>query len=92
MRARQLARGDFESFDLVLAMDRGHLQFMARLFPPEQQGKLRLLLDFAGIEEADVADPYYGGVEGFEQVLDMVEAASRGLVDHVRIHLLRVST
>ena len=54
LRARQRARGDFESFDLVLAMDRGHLQFMARLFPPEQQGKLRLLLDFAGIEEADV--------------------------------------
>jgi len=53
----------------------------------------KLFLDFAGLREADVPEPYYGGPEGFEQVLDMVEAASRGLLDHLRNHyLLRVST
>lgn len=51
-----------------------------------------VFLDFAGPKEADVPDPYYDRPEGFEQVLNMVEAASRGLLDHVRVHLLRVST
>ncbi len=92
LRARQLVRRDFETFDLVLAMDRGHLRFMEQMCAPEQRHKLRLFLDFAGLKNADVPDPYYGGAEGFEQVLDMVEAASRGLLDHVRHHLLRVST
>ena len=66
---------------------------MERLCAPEQQRKLKLFLEFAGLPQADVQDPYYGGEKGFEQVLDMVEAASRGLLDHVRNHcLLRVST
>ncbi len=92
LRARQVARADFEAFDLVLAMDRGHLRHMERLCAPEHRNKLRLFLDFAGLKEADVPDPYYGGAEGFERVLDMVEAASRGLLDHFHGHLLRVST
>ncbi|OFZ84214.1 MAG: hypothetical protein A2W21_01400 [Betaproteobacteria bacterium RBG_16_66_20] len=46
----------------------------------------------AGMKETDLRDPYYGGPEGFEQVLDMAEAAARGLVDHVRGYLSRVST
>ncbi len=49
-------------------------------------------LDFAGMKDADVPDPYGGGADGFEQVLDMAEAASRGLIDHIRSHLLCVST
>ena len=92
LRARQVVRRDFEAFDLVLAMDRGHLRFMERLCTPEHRRKLMLFLDFAGLKEADVPDPYYGEPEGFKQALDMVEAASRGMLDHVRIHLLRVST
>ena len=73
-------------------MDRGHLEILRRMSPQEHRHKLRLFLEFAGQGNADVPDPYYGGSEGFEQVLDMVEAASRGLLDHVRVHLLRVST
>lgn len=92
LRARQLAPRDFEEFDLVVAMDRGHLQFMSGLCAPEQRHKLKLMLDFAGLGETDVPDPYYQGPEVFELVLDMAEAASRGLLDHVRNHLLRVST
>jgi protein-tyrosine phosphatase len=81
-RAKQLSVGDFEAFDLLLAMDRGHLRILQRLCPPQHAGKVRLLL-----QEADVPDPYYGGAEGFEQVLDLVEAACRGL-----LHEMRAST
>jgi protein-tyrosine phosphatase len=63
-----------------------------QLSPPQHHGKLKLFLEFSGLEEADVPDPCYGGAESFEQVLDMVEAASRGLLDHVHSYLLRVST
>jgi protein-tyrosine phosphatase len=92
LRARQLRQEDFAAFDLVLAMDRGHLAFMRRMCAPQYLGRLKLYLDFAGLKDADVPDPYYGAAGGFEQVLDMVEAASRGLIDHVRGHLLCVST
>ena len=57
----------------------------------KHRGKLKLFREFAGMVDADVPDPYYGAADGFEQVLDMVEAASRGLLDHVR-NYLRVST
>ena len=92
LRARQLHEGDFAAFDLVLAMDRGHLQFMERICAPQYRARLKLFLDFAGVPDADVPDPYYGREEGFEQVLDMAEAASRGLIDHVRGYLGCVST
>lgn len=92
LRARQIARSDFEEFDLVLAMDRGHLGILERLSPPQHRRKLKLFLEFSGLPDGEVPDPYYGGPEGFERVLDTVEAASRGLLDHVRAHLLRVST
>ena len=92
LRARQVTREDLEAFDLVIAMDRGHLRFMEQICAPQQKDKLKLFLDFAGMTAADVPDPYQDGAEGFEQVLDMVEAASRGLIDHIRGHLLCVST
>jgi protein-tyrosine phosphatase len=66
---------DFAEFDLILAMDGGHLQALQRMAPPGQRHKVRLFI--AG---RDVPDPYYGGPEGFEQVLDLVEAACRDLL------------
>ena len=74
-RARQVRRRDFEDFDLIVAMDRGHLAALERQCPREHRGKLRML-----VEGRDVPDPYYGGPEGFERVLDMVEAGCRGLL------------
>jgi protein-tyrosine phosphatase len=79
LRARQVRPGDFETFDLILAMDRGHLRSLERLAPREQRHKIRL---FAGARE--VPDPYYGGAEGFERVLDLVEAACRDLLDELK--------
>jgi len=81
LRARQVAEDDFERFDLILAMDRGHLAILRRLTPPEHRDKLRLFMEFAeGWDAAEVPDPYYGGEAGFENVLDMIEAGSRGVL------------
>jgi protein-tyrosine phosphatase len=77
-RARQVGREDFVRFDLIVAMDRGHLRALETQCPPEHRAKLRLLV--AG---GDVPDPYYGGSEGFERVLDMVEHACRDLLQEI---------
>jgi len=79
-RARQVRRRDFEEFDLIVAMDRGHLEILLDNCPPQHQGKLRML-----VHGHDVPDPYYGGPEGFEQVLDMVEAACLGLLSEIKV-------
>jgi protein-tyrosine phosphatase len=90
--ARRVTRGDFERFDLVVAMDRENLAELRRLAPDEEaRAKVRLLREFdpasAGAPDLDVPDPYYGGPRGFDDVLDLVEAACRGLLDEVRARL-----
>ncbi len=83
--ARQVSPRDFSEFDYVLAMDEVNLRQLRRLCPPEHAGKVKLFMDFAGEGAArEVPDPYYGGSQGFERVLDMVEQASRGLLEHLR--------
>ena len=79
LRARQVRKRDLEDFDLIVAMDRGHLEILQRHCTPEQRAKTRLL-----IKGRDVPDPYYGGEEGFERVLDMVEAACLAMLDELR--------
>lgn len=80
LRARRLEAGDFTRFDLILAMDRGHLREMQRLAPPGATARLGLFLDHARRHSGDVGDPYYGGPEGFEKVLDMIEDGADGLL------------
>lgn len=83
--ARQVSSSDFREFDYVLAMDETHLRQLRCLCPPEHAGKIGLLMAFAGEGTArEVPDPYYGGARGFERVLDMVEEAARGLLEHLR--------
>ena len=79
LRARQVKPTDFEEFDLILAMDRGHLRALERMAPPGHRQKIRL---FAAA--GDVPDPYYGGPEGFEKVLDLVEATCRDLLQDLK--------
>jgi protein-tyrosine phosphatase len=79
LRARQVRKRDFADFSLIVAMDRGHLEILQRNCAPEQRGKIRML-----IKGRDVPDPYYGGEDGFERVLDMVEAGCLALLDEVR--------
>lgn len=85
LRARKVRPDDFDQFDLVLAMDRGHYQMLRHACPKGREDRVHLFLDFApelGI--ADVPDPYYGPGDGFERVLDMVEAGARGVLAHLR--------
>lgn len=85
LRARKVRPADFSDFDLVLAMDRSHQHALQALCPPGFQDRLHLFLSFAPqVGLRDVPDPYYGGADGFEKVLDMIEAGSRGLLDHVK--------
>lgn len=74
-RARQVRASDFEQFDMILAMDGGHLRALQKMAPPKHHAKIRLFA--AG---ADVPDPYYGGAEGFERVLDLVEERCQALL------------
>jgi protein-tyrosine phosphatase len=87
LRARVVEAGDFERFDLILAMDEENLQVLRRRAPGHAHERLRLFLEFAPESGTEVPDPYYGGAKGFEEVLDLVEAAARGLLAHLRKEL-----
>jgi protein-tyrosine phosphatase len=93
-RARTIGHSDLEYFDLVLAMDRANLRDVRALARDEsERSKVRLLREFdpRSVEagEEDVPDPYYGGEEGFEEVLDLVQAACEGLLGQISSGALR---
>jgi protein-tyrosine phosphatase len=84
-RARRVNLDDFEYFDYIVAMDRSNLEDLTGICAPEHQTKLRLFLEFASdLPEIDVPDPYYGGPQGFERVLDLIELASRAMIAELR--------
>lgn len=89
-RARQVQTTDFSDFDYVLAMDLHNLQALQNFAPARQAKNLKLFMEFASRwREREVPDPYYGGDQGFERVLDMIEDASEGLLEHlIRTHQL----
>ncbi|AYQ38976.1 MULTISPECIES: low molecular weight protein-tyrosine-phosphatase [Burkholderia] len=90
LRARQVSAADFERFDLLLAMDEANLAELRRRCPPQHRDKVRLLMEFApDSTETEVADPYFGGAQGFEQVLDQVERACAGLLETLRARTAR---
>lgn len=90
LRGRQITRRDFGDFDYILAMDETNLRLLARLCPPQQAHKLKLFMEFhADPATREVPDPYYGGIQGFETVLDMVEEAAQGLLSHLQDQLRR---
>ncbi|MFI2431678.1 low molecular weight protein-tyrosine-phosphatase [Streptomyces sp. NPDC018693] len=85
--ARQFKPSWFARLDLVIALDSGHLRALRRLAPTEEDArKVRLLRSYdpASGDDVDVPDPYYGGMDGFEECLEMVEAAGTGLLAAVR--------
>lgn len=88
LRGRQVERADFERFDYILAMDRANLAILQYLAPRGCRKHLGLFLDYARHgAEREVPDPYYGGEQGFENVLDMVEDAAQGLLQHIRLNM-----
>jgi protein-tyrosine phosphatase len=93
--ARAVRPADFEDFDLILAADRRNLDDLLAAAPPQARERIHLLRAFdpaaaratgtaTVAPDLDVPDPYYGGPDGFEDVLDLVEAACRGLLDELR--------
>ena len=84
LRGRQVERADFDRFDFILAMDEDNLMNLQRLRPQGSRAKVALLLSYAPQAGArEVPDPYYGGAEGFETVLDLVESAADGFIASV---------
>jgi protein-tyrosine phosphatase len=79
--ARQVKHGDFARFDLLLAMDEANFQELVQLAPADARHKVRRFLDFAPkARTKDVPDPFFGGPEGFDHALDLIEQAARGLL------------
>lgn len=90
LRARQVNKHDFAEFDYVLAMDKANLLDLQRMKPSTYTGHLGLFLEFGSRGDySEVPDPYYGGTDGFELVLDLVEDAAQGLLNHIRRNALR---
>jgi protein-tyrosine phosphatase len=84
IRARRIHVTDFERHNLILAMDRDNLALLRDFADAQHHNKIRLFLDYSAGRETEVPDPYYGGPAGFERVLDLVEDASRRLLDILR--------
>lgn len=84
LRARQVAVADFGRFDYILAMDHSNLRDLEAMRPADFAGHLGLFLDFAPQADVrEVPDPYYGEDDGFSRVLDLIEAASDGLLEEI---------
>lgn len=80
--ARKFVEEDAQVFDIIVAMDDGHFRQLSSVVPLE---KLKLFLEFAdGVNETEVPDPYYGTLDGFEYVFDLVEVASCGLLQDIK--------
>ena len=85
LRGRKAIAADIEKFDYVLAMDRENYEDLCDICPPGQESRIRLFMEFAADRpEEEVPDPYFGGVSGFDRVLDMIEDAARGLLEDIR--------
>jgi len=81
IRARRVRDEDFDRFDVIIAMDRDNQSTLVDQADVEHHDKIRLFLEYSSAQEDEVPDPYYGGAAGFERVLDLVEEASRGLLE-----------
>ncbi|MBB6209874.1 low molecular weight protein-tyrosine-phosphatase [Novispirillum itersonii] len=86
LKARKVELADFRRFDLIIAMDQGHLAALRRMVPAEQSPEVvTLFLSYLSDPPMlDVPDPYYGGETGFEYVLDLIENGCAALLNHIR--------
>jgi len=85
LRARQVAAGDFEEFDYVIALDRGHFDLLRAYCPPAHLSRLSLFLKRLGEKDLhDVPDPYYGNAQCFEDVLHLIERGCAALLAHIK--------
>lgn len=80
-RARKLSHRDFNDYDIIVALDSGHYNFIEKM-NPGCKGKLHLLMSFTGRDE-DVPDPYYDGEDAFIRAFDMIDAGIKGLIEYL---------
>ncbi|QYK00137.1 low molecular weight protein-tyrosine-phosphatase [Shewanella psychrotolerans] len=83
--ARQVCDNDFIKFDMILAADRANLHKLRERCPTEHQHKLDLILSYGNSEYSEVPDPYYGGENGFELVLDLIEQSCDGILAQISL-------
>ena len=84
-RARKVTPEDLEAFDLVVAMDRDNLADLHSMANANDQSKIKMLGEYLNLDHApDVPDPYYGGPDGFDLVLDMIESACPAILAHLK--------
>lgn len=89
LRARQIDQSDFYEFDLILAMDEGHMRHLQQLAPHDKTADLAMFLDFnAGIADKNVPDPYYGSNEGFSKVFDLIDCGIDGIFEYLQQKML----
>lgn len=81
--ARKVVPEDFDTFDLLLGMDRSNVDELRRLAPAGAKSRIHLFLDYAGEGLRDVPDPYFGGPDGFADIYHMIREASESLLDRV---------
>lgn len=87
LRARRFTEQDFAEFDYILTMDTRNMADVMKIAPSDFSGKIQLFLDYAeGLNVIEVPDPYHGGKDGFELVLDLVEAGCKGLLAELQVH------
>jgi len=87
-RARKFRKGDFEDFNYVLAMDRSNYAVLLGLCPQERMDRLHLFLSFAAETRGhDVPDPYYGNIDRFDRMLDLIEQGASGLLAEIQASL-----
>lgn len=91
LSGRKAVASDLQKFDYILAMDRENYENLRDICPPGYESRIRLFMEFAlHRPEKEVPDPYFGGVGGFDRVLDMIEDAAQGLLEEIwRAHLKR---
>lgn len=82
-RARQVSIDDFYNFDYIFAMDRNNYADLKAIQPEDGTAQLKLYLEFAGLAESEVPDPYYGEGDGFENVLNLCEQATINIISKI---------
>lgn len=89
LRARHISDNDFDAFDLILGLDRGHIHKLERWRPAGSQAQIMLLMECGSVEPLEVPDPYSGGIEEYSYSLDLIESAMPGLLATIRQELAR---
>ena len=83
--SRQIRPADYDRFDYIIAMDSSNYQnLINKAYTPEHKQKISLMTDFSQLHSGDVPDPYYGGSQGFETVLDILEDSVDGLIKELK--------